>query len=300
LAMRDRTAPAANGLNPAVPTDVSLGDAPALSASEPTVNLADNGQVKIEPAATLASQADGLGPSTHVAERGGATELSSQITNGVDEIASAKIKAGSAAAPAAVLDAKRESGRIAAAAPPVAQQFASGSRTASRQFSQQSAVQSFRNNAQAGGAGKVLNTFEVRQEGNDIRVLDGDGSMYTGKIEQPTKSAERDSGIAARPDAAKQTQRSKSDGEAGSVAPQSYFRASGYNVSLKKTLVFEGNYAAAPSQQPATTFKDRERAEPGREPARIVGTVRVNGEAPLQVDAIAQTPETDAPGKNQK
>ena len=80
--------------------------------------------------------------------------------------------------------------------------------------------------------------------------------------------------------------------ETESAAPQSYFRATGYNVSLKKTLVFEGNYAAPPAQQPAkATSNDRERAEQSRNRARIVGTVRVNGEAPVEVDAIAETPE---------
>jgi hypothetical protein len=56
--------------------------------------------------------------------------------------------------------------------------------------------------------------------------------------------------------------------------------------------VFEGNYAGAPVQQPATaTSNDRERAEQSHNQARIVGTVRVNGEAAVEVDAIAETSE---------
>jgi len=75
-----------------------------------------------------------------------------------------------------------------------------------------------------------------------------------------------------------------------SAAPQSSFRATGYNVSLKKRLVFEGNYTATPVQQPAmATANDRERSEQNSDRARIVGTVRVNGEAPVEVDAIAET-----------
>ena len=50
LALRDRTAGAADGLNPAVPAENTLAKAPAASATEPTVNLADNSQIKIEPA----------------------------------------------------------------------------------------------------------------------------------------------------------------------------------------------------------------------------------------------------------
>jgi hypothetical protein len=149
-----------------------------------------------------------------------------------------------------------------------------------------------------------LNTFQVQQQGSEIRVLDADGSTYTGKIEQLPKDAELDAGITARRDAAaKQTRRyaAKAARENESAAPQSYFRATGYNVSLKKTLVFEGNYAATPAQQLATeTANDRERSEQSRDRARIVGTVRVNGEAAVEVDAVAETPEAAATKKSEK
>jgi hypothetical protein len=148
-----------------------------------------------------------------------------------------------------------------------------------------------------------LNTFQVQQQGNEIRVVDADGSTYTGKIEQLAKSAELDSRITSRRDVAKKTgsYAAQAAGENESVAPQSYFHASGYNLSLKKTLVFEGNYAAPAGQQPVKAMsKDRERAEQGRDRARIVGTVRVSGEAPVEVDAIAETPEPAATKKSEK
>ncbi len=134
-------------------------------------------------------------------------------------------------------------------------------------------------------------------------MLDADGSTYTGKIEQLAKNAELDSRITARRDAAKQTRSyaAKAAPENESVPPQSYFRATGYNVSLKKTLVFEGNYAEPPAQQPATaTANDRERSEQNRDRARIVGTVRVNGEAAVEVDAIAETSEPAETKKSEK
>ena len=60
--------------------------------------------------------------------------------------------------------------------------------------------------------------------------------------------------------------------------------------AVRKTLVFEGNYTATPGQQPAMArANDRERSEQNSDRARIVGTVRVNGEAPVEVDAIAET-----------
>jgi hypothetical protein len=260
------------------------------------VNLADNNQIKVEHAATPSSEAGALASSTRVLQGHAATEFPNQVTKGfVDkEIAAAKIQAAPAAAPAAVPDTKAESDRMAAAAPPVAQPSSAGSLGNKQQFSQQSAVQSFRNNAQVSRAANVLNTFQVQQQGSESRVVDADGSTYTGKIEQLAKSAELDSRVTARRDAAKQARRyaAKATPVKESAAPQSSFRASGYNLSLKKTVVFEGNYAASPAQQPATaTSNDRERSEQNRDRARIVGTVRVNGEAAVEVDAVAETPE---------
>jgi hypothetical protein len=268
LAFRDRTAGGADGVNPAVPAENSLEKVPAASTTKPTVNLADNNQIKIEPDKAIAA---------------------------------AKIQAAPAAAPAAGADSKAKSDTMTAAAPSVAQPSSVGSLGTKQQFSQQSLGQSFRNNAQVSRAANVLNTFQVQQEGNEIRVLDADGSTYTGKIEQSAKSAELDSRITARRDAAKQTRSYAAVRENESAAPESYFRATGFNVSLKKTLVFEGNYAGAPAEQPAkATSNDRERAESSRERARIVGTVRVNGEAPVEVDAIAETSEAVETKKDEK
>jgi hypothetical protein len=301
VAVRDRTAGAADGLNPAAVSQDTLAKAPALSATEPIVNLADNSQIKVEPAATPAPEAEALASSTRVAEGRAATELPGQVTK--DEIASAKIQSAPEAASAAGADSKTKSDTMAAAAPPVAQPSLAGSLGMTQQFSQQSGIQSFRNKAQVSRSANVLNTFQVQQEGIEIRVLDADGSTYTGKIEQSPMSAELDSRITARRDAAKQTRSyaAKAAPENESAAPQSYFRATGFNVSLKKTLVFEGNYAAPPAQQPIKgTSNDKERAESSRDRARIVGTVRVNGEAPVEVDAIAETSEAAGTKKGEK
>jgi hypothetical protein len=305
LALRDRTAGAADELNSAVPAKDALAKAPAVSATEPTVNLADNRQIKIEPAATSASEAEALASSARVAQGRGATEFPGQVTNGfIDKkIAAAKMQSAPVSPPAAAAASKAESGTIAGAAAPVAQPSSAGSLATVQQFSQQSAVQSFRNNAQVSRSANVLDTFQVQQQGNDIRVLDADGSTYIGKIEQVAKNAELDSRITDRRKAAKQTRTdaARAAGENESAAPQSYFRATGYNVSLKKTLVFEGNYAAQPAQQPAkAASNDRERPKQSGDQARIVGTVRVNGEAPVEVDAIAETPDPAATKKSEK
>jgi hypothetical protein len=263
-----------------------------VSATEATVNLADNNQIKVEPATSPASGAEALASSTHVAQGRAASELPTQVAK--DEIASAKIQSAPAAVPAAGADSKAKSDTMAAAAPPVAQPSSAGSIGMTQQFSQQSGIQSFRNNAQVRRSANVLNTFQVEQQGSEIRVLDADGSTYTGKIEQSANNKELDSRMTLRRDAAKRTQSYAANvvPKNESAAPGSYFRAIGYNVSLKKRVVFEGNYAAPPVQQPAAVIpNDKERVEQSRDRAHIVGTVRVNGEAPVEVDAVAETPE---------
>jgi hypothetical protein len=301
IALRDRTAAAAAALNPAVPAKDTLANAPALSATEPTVNLADNTQIKVEPAeAAPISGAEASKSSTHFAQERAAAEVPSQATKG---IASAKIQAAPPAAPAAGADSKAKSDTISPAAPPVSQPSSAGSLATAQQFSQQSAGQSFRNNAQVSGAANVLNRFQVQQEGNQIRVIDADGSTYIGKIEQSIRGAELDSRMAARREMAKQTPgyAAKAVGENKSATSQSYFRATGFNLSLKKAVVFEGNYAAPPPRRPMTpASNERHRAEQSSDAVRIVGIVRVNGEAPVPVDAIAETPEPASTKKSDK
>jgi len=300
VALRDRAAGPADELNSAVAAGNTLATRPVAGAAESTVDLADNGQIKIE-AAAPSSEAGALASSTRVLQGGSASESPSEVTTD-KEIAAAKVQAAPAAAFVAGSDSKVDWDRMAAAAPPVAPPSSAGS-SVTRQFSQQSAVQSFRNNAQVSRAANVLNTFQVEQQGSEIRVLDADGSTYRGKIEQLAKSVDPESRTTGRRAMAKQAPRHDAQAGGGTemASPQSYFRATGFNVSLKKTLVFEGNYAAARAQQPAkATSNDRERAESSSDRARIVGTVRVNGEALVEVDAIAETPEAATSKKDEK
>ena len=141
LALRSRSAGAVNGLKPAVPAENTLAKAPAVSATEQTVNLADNDQIKIEPAATPSSEAETLASTTSVAQGSAATELPSPVTKGFTdkEIAAAKIQGAPAAAPATGTDSKAKSDTMAAVAPPVAQPSSADSLGTKQQFSQQSA-----------------------------------------------------------------------------------------------------------------------------------------------------------------
>jgi hypothetical protein len=287
-------------MNPAVPAKDTLANGPVIRATEATVNLADNNQVKIEPGVAPSSESEASKSSRFA--QSGASELRTESKQGFDkEIASAKVQSAPAAALATGADSKAKLDSVAAAAPPASQPSSGGSLAMAQRFSQQMAVQSFRNNAQASSGANVLNTFQVQQEGNEIRVLDADGSTYSGRIEQSAKKAEVDSRVAARRDLAKQKSQYQAVDENKSTSPPSYFRATGYNVTLQRRVVFEGNYEVPPPQQPTTaTSNDRQRAEQSSDRARIVGTVRVNGDAPVEIDAIAETPEGTATKKNEK
>src|SRR6266576_4274318 len=115
IALRDRTAGAADGLNSALPAQDALAKAPAVSATEPAVNLADNGQIKIEPAARPASEAEALASSTRVAQGRGATEFPGQVAKGfIDKkIAAAKMQSAAVPPPAADAASNAGSGTIA-------------------------------------------------------------------------------------------------------------------------------------------------------------------------------------------
>ena len=129
----------------------------------------------------------------------------------------------------------------------------------------------------------VLNTFQIQQNGDQIRVVDADGSTYTGKIESVAQDAigrtlkdKEEESLAARSERAQPQQ---------GPTNQFYFRATGYNSSLKKPIVFEGNYIATSLQSQAPG--ESAAANQQQVPARIVGTARMNGESPIEVDAAS-------------
>jgi hypothetical protein len=160
-----------------------------------------------------------------------------------------------------------------------------------QQFSQTSANQAFRRDAKLQQAANVLNSFQVEQDGRQIRVVDADGSTYTGNIERLTQNDARNlekQNYAAPPSRAAPAKSAKDADE--SANNEFYFHATGYNGSLKKSLVFEGNYIVAVSPQQkvpdATASKNGEQMA-----ARIVGTAKIHGEPPVRVDAVSIAPK---------
>jgi hypothetical protein len=162
-----------------------------------------------------------------------------------------------------------------------------------QQFSQNSKNQSARFASKLKQAVRVLNTFQIEQNGTEIRIVDADGSAYTGKIESVAQKTSRtqSGGEPQSYAAAPQTETTRRDKDEQSNNIEFSFRASGYNGSLKKRLVFEGNYIGAVASQRTDREKELGAASNGEQvPARIIGTARVNGESPMSIDAVSVAP----------
>jgi hypothetical protein len=156
-----------------------------------------------------------------------------------------------------------------------------------QQFSNDAANQAFRSKLKQ--RLNILNEFQVQQSDHEIRLVDADGSTYSGQLEPLAQNDARSVYNQKRNynspvSGAAPTFDSKAQANA-----EYYFRATGYNTSLKKSLVFEGNYVAplGVAQKKVTKGKteSEERGQEGS--ARITGVAKVHGESPVQIDAIA-------------
>src|SRR5438874_3740102 len=155
-----------------------------------------------------------------------------------------------------------------------------------QQFSKNASDQAFRSKPKQ--TLNILNEFQVEQTDHEIRVVDGDGSTYSGRLEPLAKNDARSIFNQKRNYAAPSSRAPAGfDDKAQAANAEFYFRATGYNSSLKKRVVFEGNYIASSAavQKKAAKAEAEERDEQTR--ARITGTAKIPGESPLQIDAIA-------------
>jgi hypothetical protein len=100
----------------------------------------------------------------------------------------------------------------------------------------------------------VLASFQVEQAGLKLRIVDSDGSVYSGTMQVATvarsrRSAKSEPAAAARPSQApggKLEERPAARFDSDQLAPKTYsFRVTGTNRSLQKKVVFTGNLLAA-------------------------------------------------------
>lgn len=191
-----------------------------------------------------------------------------------------------------VADAAKQSAATAAA-PNVAESSAARAPAAAlamktRNVSQRFAQSPAQQNVEQSLASGVLNNFQLEQDGENVRVVDADGSTYTGRMEKLARNdgralAYKKKADVARAKAAAPANRKSEKEEASN---EYHFQASGYNVQLKKPLSFEGNYIAELPSANETQSKDGMSANQ----ARVFGTARVEGEPPVEVDAKAVPP----------
>lgn len=172
---------------------------------------------------------------------------------------------------------------------PAAASLAQNRQTTSfrQQFSQNAAKQTFR--GKLNKALNILNEFQVEQTDHEIRVVDADGSTYSGKLEPLAQNDARSIFNQKQNYNAPSSRAATTfDDKAQSANAEFYFRATGYNSSFKKSLVFEGNYiASSPAQKKVTKAKAEAEERDEQAPARITGTAKIRGESPVQIDAVA-------------
>jgi hypothetical protein len=155
-----------------------------------------------------------------------------------------------------------------------------------QQFSKDTPNQEFRSRLKQ--TANILHEFQVEQSDHEIRLVDADGSTYSGKLEPLAQNDTRS--IYNQKKNAPFSQRARAfDEKAQSANAEYYFRATGYNTSLKKSLVFEGNYIAPLGVAQKKVAKEKTEPEERDEEAsaRITGVAKVHGESPVQIDAVA-------------
>ena len=155
-----------------------------------------------------------------------------------------------------------------------------------QQFSKDAANQAFRSKLKQ--TANILNEFQVEQSDHEIRLVDADGSTYSGKLEPLAQNDARS--IYNQKKNAPFSQGARAfDEKAQSANAEYYFRATGYNTSFKKSLVFEGNYIAplGVAQKKVAKAKTESEERDEEASARITGVAKVHGESPVQIDAVA-------------
>jgi hypothetical protein len=271
LAMQQPMAPARE----AVPPDKVFEQGAA--AAQPAQSFADNDAA----AKQSADEAKAREPFGKLAEATTAPSPDATITK---DFISAGKKTDGSLSPDISLAAKE-----ATQSAPAAASLAQNRQTTNfrQQFSQNAANQAFRSKPKQ--TLNILNEFQVEQTDHEIRVVDADGSTYSGKLEPLAQNDARSVFNQKQNYTAPASRAAGSFDDKSQAANEFYFRAIGYNSSLKKRLVFEGNYIASSVSAQKKAAKAKAEAEERDEqiPARITGTAKIHGESPVQIDAIA-------------
>jgi hypothetical protein len=138
---------------------------------------------------------------------------------------------------------------------------------------------------------QVMAQFRVEQEGDVVRIIDNDGSVYTGSIEV-TAASPPAAGVSAT---RLSVQRARAVETPQSVNPQAqnfYLQASGTNRTLNQKVVFTGNVfgndlpAVANFQNQQPSLQNQRRQQQMLNLMRITGNARVGKGTDLRVEAV--------------
>ncbi len=123
----------------------------------------------------------------------------------------------------------------------------------------------------------VLNSFQFENTGSTVRVIDADGSVYTGSIAIDQSPAAGGVGGGGNEFATK--------AEAASGTQQIHFRVTGTSRSLNQPVVFEGSLALpSPSGPPRDAFQVTHGSAVTN--AQLKGWVRVGTRTQLEINAV--------------
>ena len=148
----------------------------------------------------------------------------------------------------------------------------------------------------------VLLSFQVEQHGRELRMIDGDGSVYSGYVQPVGDSESGRSGPAARPAKALKAPADQFPSNAPSappakpaVEPAYLFRVTGTNRTLGKQVVFNGKLTAVTN---VTSFPVRMRTNapsgtstvPVLFNSHIEGKVSIDGGKEVEMQAVPAGP----------
>lgn len=120
---------------------------------------------------------------------------------------------------------------------------------ASQVFSRLGSLTTRRNANTAEPPAPVLLSFRVEQNGNDMKVIDADGSVYTGAVQ----IAQQEPGGVGIASAAPRNTPGSRLLRVSAPAPQTYFfRVAGTNRNLNQNVVFSGNFVPLTNSQLTT------------------------------------------------
>lgn len=123
---------------------------------------------------------------------------------------------------------------------------------ASQVFSRLGSLTTRRSANTAEPAPTVLLSFRVEQNGNDMKVIDADGSVYTGAVQ----IAQQEPGGVGIASAAPRNTPGSRLLRGSAPAPQTYFfRVAGTNRNLNQNVVFSGNFVPLTNSQLTTGGK---------------------------------------------